>query len=570
MSRIFVIAGLMLVWLVATVPAHASTDEVVDEATRAAALARNAASSARFSAEQGRQSANRAISAMNAANDAPAANLTEWNWDDGSYYIGESSGDVMQGVGIYIYGNRSEVLEGDRYDGDMWDNKFIGYGVYVFNGDSHQKGDWYEGEFRNDWIAGSGIYHDPGSGDLVGTRYEGLMADGDYEGSGTIYWDDGVRYEGDVKKGSMTGYGVYYFAGEFAGHRYEGQVKDGYFHGYGIYYYADGGREFAYREQDDPVGETLYVAAGETVPETDVSAIPTEIADIGRMFEAVKNANVRSRPDQDSRRITTLLKGTRVMVSGQVLNTDWYAVEKDNRLLGYVWMKLLVPVTSGSTEQTVIQEERLEILGSGSGFFVSSKGHIVTSSHVIEGCTKLEAGFDPNHLSPADLISKDTVNDLALITAPIIAQGVAFRDRNVRLGESIMVAGFPYGDEFSSSIKVTTGIVSSTLGYADDAASFQLDAAVQPGNSGGPIFDKSGNVVGVVIATLDKLELANTSGSIPENSNFGIKASTVRTFLDGLDIPPKLARGGEAIDTELIAEESKAKTVMVTCWGKPG
>jgi S1-C subfamily serine protease len=113
---------------------------------------------------------------------------------------------------------------------------------------------------------------------------------------------------------------------------------------------------------------------------------------------------------------------------------------------------------------------------------------------------------------------------------PFASEGL-FKSDDVELGEYVLVAGYPYGDLFSDSIKVTKGIVSSNEGTGDDRGQFQMDAALQPGNSGGSIYDENGNIVGVVISQLDKRKVEKAIGSLPENVNFGIKASTVRQFL---------------------------------------
>ena len=82
------------------------------------------------------------------------------------------------------------------------------------------------------------------------------------------------------------------------------------------------------------------------------------------------------------------------------------------------------------------------------------------------------------------------------------------RSKDVELGEDVLVAGFPYADLFNSTIKVTTGIVSATRGMGNDSGQFQIDAAVQPGSSGGPIYDENGNIVGVVVAQLNRMKFA--------------------------------------------------------------
>ena len=130
----------------------------------------------------------------------------------------------------------------------------------------------------------------------------------------------------------------------------------------------------------------------------------------------------------------------------------------------------------------------------------------------------------------------------------------------------MLVAGYPFGDAFSSTIKVTTGVVISTRGAGDDSGQFQLDAAVQPGNSGGPIYDNEGNIVGVVISQLDKLKMAKTIGSMPENVNFGIKASTVRQFLISSGLPSKKSERTEEKSTEQLAEIAQNQALIVMCF----
>jgi S1-C subfamily serine protease len=112
---------------------------------------------------------------------------------------------------------------------------------------------------------------------------------------------------------------------------------------------------------------------------------------------------------------------------------------------------------------------------------------------------------------------------------------------------------------------VTKGIVSAIRGIGDDSGQFQLDAAVQPGNSGGPIYDENGNIVGVVVAQLNKLKMAKTIGSLPENVNFGIKASTVRQFLTSAGLPTKWSSRAKSMSTKELAKIARNQTVMVVC-----
>ena len=139
------------------------------------------------------------------------------------------------------------------------------------------------------------------------------------------------------------------------------------------------------------------------------------------------------------------------------------------------------------------------------------------------------------------------------------------RSEDVELGEDVLVAGYPYGEAFSNSIKVTKGIVSANRGLGDDTGQFQIDAAVQPGNSGGPIYDENGNIVGVVVSQLNKMKFAKATGSMPENVNFGIKASTVRQFLNSAGLPTKWSKRSKRMSTKQLAKIAKNQTVMVVC-----
>ena len=108
-------------------------------------------------------------------------------------------------------------------------------------------------------------------------------------------------------------------------------------------------------------------------------------------------------------------------------------------------------------------------------------------------------------------------------------------------------------------------MVSAMRGLGNYSRRFQIDAAVQPESSGGPIYDGNGNIVGVVIAQLNKLKFSKMTGSMPENVNFGIKASTVRQFLKTSGLPTKWSRHSKPMTTKELAKFAKSQTVMVMC-----
>jgi S1-C subfamily serine protease len=108
-------------------------------------------------------------------------------------------------------------------------------------------------------------------------------------------------------------------------------------------------------------------------------------------------------------------------------------------------------------------------------------------------------------------------------------------------------------------------MVSANKGMGDDRGQFQMDAAVQLGNSGGPIYDENGNIVGVVVSQLNKFKFAKAIGSLPENIIFGIKASTVRQFLTSSGLPTKWSNRSKSMNTKKLAQLAENQTVMVVC-----
>jgi S1-C subfamily serine protease len=171
---------------------------------------------------------------------------------------------------------------------------------------------------------------------------------------------------------------------------------------------------------------------------------------------------------------------------------------------------------------------------SGSGFFVNQSGYVLTNNHVIEGCSKIDLRLSGKELVEAKLISSDRLNDLALLkTAAQSSFALPLETNNAALLADIYAAGFPFGDSVNSTIKITRGVVSSLSGFGDNFSQFQIDAAIQPGNSGGPIINKYGNAVGVVVSKLQLDAEAASRGVVPENTNFGIKAAIAKSFLSG-------------------------------------
>lgn len=223
----------------------------------------------------------------------------------------------------------------------------------------------------------------------------------------------------------------------------------------------------------------------------------------------------------------------------------------------------LVPNVAGKNKAAV--RYPVEMTSTGSGFFVSKGGHILTNAHVVNGCTDVR--IPP--AAPVRVAARDDASDLALLRGPADLAGAvgAFREgRGIRPGADVVVIGYPLQGVVASEANVTRGNVSALAGLDDDRRLFQITAPVQPGNSGGPVLDTSGHVVGVAVGKLDALQVALATGDIPQNVNFAVSAGTARAFLDAEDVPYETARSSDTLAPDDVAAKAKKFTVLVECW----
>ena len=146
--------------------------------------------------------------------------------------------------------------------------------------------------------------------------------------------------------------------------------------------------------------------------------------------------------------------------------------------------------------------------------------------------------FEDPVLDPVLDSDDDLVNDLAILKSEKSAPNFLRISRKITpmKGEDILVLGYPYGKLTSSESKVTKGIVSALQGLGNNYSQFQIDAAIQPGNSGGPVFDSEGALVGITVATADYKFYEENFKSLPQNMNFAIKSNMLENFLSSVGI----------------------------------
>ena len=209
------------------------------------------------------------------------------------------------------------------------------------------------------------------------------------------------------------------------------------------------------------------------------------------------------------------------------------------------------------------------VFETGSGFIVGD-GRVLTNQHVVANCARLAARNASGQRVAARVTAVDSRRDLALLSVPRgFGPALVFRDSPpVKIGEAVVTYGFPLAGLLSSGPTLTTGDFSALGGLRDNPLHFQISAPVQPGNSGGPLLDAQGHVIGVIVSKLNAAKIAQmTGGDIPQNVNFAIKGPEAASFLAAHAAPVlhTTSQGAELRPSE-IGERVNAGVVFVQCY----
>ncbi len=425
----------------------------------------------------------------------------------------------------------------DESSQQKWNNCF---GYYEYD-----NGDTFQGVFMNDFPS-NGTYTYP-DGDLYNGNFN---LNGERHGFGTYKWRDGEKYIGNWKNGIKDGDGTSYFINN---EKFIGKFKNNSFK-YGTYYYNDGGKYTGEYQNDLAHGQGSY-----EYPEGD-KYIGRFVNDLfhgfgryvwgpnskwaGDVFEGEYSYGNRNG------------KGTYIYSNGDKETGMW---RNDEFLDTRQHNKNIIDENFSFGNDEILPAK------SGTGFVVSNKGHIITNHHVIENCNQINV-HNRNSVISSQVIALDKTNDLALLKANFTPSSILKLDEDgPELMEDIFVAGFPFGKDISSSVKITKGIVSSLTGIGNDNSIIQIDAAIQPGNSGGPILSQDGNVIGVAVAKLDMDDTMENYGVIPENTNFGIKVGIVKKLLTQKSINFKSAQRNIGTSKRQIAESLTNSTFYLSC-----
>ena len=372
-------------------------------------------------------------------------------------------------------------------------------------------GDKYVGEWKDGKYSGQGTYTFGHSSEWAGDKYVGEWKDDKIHGQGTFTFASGNKYVGEFKNGKRHGQGTFTYAGG-DGEKYVGEFKNDKYNGQGTYTYADGDKYVGEHKNDKRHGQGTYTfASGD------------------KYVGEFKNGKYNG-------------QGTYTYADGTIESGIW----EDDELL-------------------YANNEEIYSASSGSGFAVTSDGYVVTNYHVVEGCTDVKI-HDKGRKIKASIVTYDPSNDIALLKGNFIPRKFYPLSReSPELLTEVFVAGHPFGKRISASVKVTKGIVSSLSGVGNNFSNFQIDAALQPGNSGGPIMNDKGNVVGVAVAKLKRDWGIKEFDAVPELVNFGVKSSVVIGILESENIN-LIAPYKEAKSQAELGSMITDGTYYLSCW----
>ena len=223
-----------------------------------------------------------------------------------------------------------------------------------------------------------------------------------------------------------------------------------------------------------------------------------------------------------------------------------------------------------------------ETKSTGTGFAVSFDGIILTNEHVVEGCSALKVHDGaPNYFFTATVVARDAAVDLAAIRLQTrVSQNgrtdIGNRPRaimragpDLQVGELAVTYGFPLRGILATDGSLAVGYVTALRGLRDNPNYMQISTPLQPGNSGGPLLDSSGNVIGVAAMKLNALAIMRATGTVPENVNFAVELGAIKRFLAQSGISAIEDQSDAQRPVKDIGMRAKLFTYLIECDGPP-
>ncbi len=551
----------------------------------------------------------------------PASNIWhncygEMVFDNGDKYVGEWEDNKKHGQGTYI------LVSGEKYVGEWKDNNRHGQGTNTWASGNKYVGEWEDnkkhGQGTNTWVGGEkyvGEYKEDnphGQGTFTfanGDKYVGRFKEDKKHGQGTYTWANGDKYVGGFKEDNPHGQGA---KTDVGGDKYVGQIKENKKHGQGTYTWANGDKYVGEYKEDLFDGFGIFTSSegenysgnwvkgkrtGETQREKE-DRLEREKQELDRR-ELKKQKEIESEKeykeakerrdridslyqrDKPSRELTLAVQKLLIQIGYSVKADGKTGINTKTAIKAFQEDAKINPINGNISESLLIQLQRFvsnksavpqinlslyEAVSSGSGLLVNKEGYVVTNEHVISECSILTTGKD----KPAILVKADSKNDIAIIKTSDTEKYIplSFSNTDPELGEKIFVAGYPL-NWVLENLNFTSGSVSAEAGFLQNINEFQFTAPIQPGNSGGPILNEYGGVVGIASSTLVNEKFEDFTKSLVQNINYGIKKSSVESLMKLSDVEyedsnPYYFRRS---NTE-VAQLAKTGAILIKCWKK--
>lgn len=208
---------------------------------------------------------------------------------------------------------------------------------------------------------------------------------------------------------------------------------------------------------------------------------------------------------------------------------------------------------------------------SGTGFFVNRFGFILTNGHVVTNCKNIVVR-GPKFTKPAALIGKDKVNDMAILRVDSKDNEFAKLAYIKELKESslvVTIAGFPVISGFSPLFNLTETEIESLNGPLGEEGWIQLLNVARRGNSGGPVMDENGNVVGMILGKIKMENLSYNAGARPERAaDVAINSNVIKNFLTKHNIPVSESPNTTGKEKKNLYDVAKSFAVNISCYNK--
>jgi len=216
------------------------------------------------------------------------------------------------------------------------------------------------------------------------------------------------------------------------------------------------------------------------------------------------------------------------------------------------------PPSAGAAKGTPVE--------TGSGFFIGTN-LVVTNHHMAGSCSEIRLRKHGAEIGTARLVASNRSDDLAVVKSDVASE----HHLKLRVGtpvkpaELVLVFGYPLSSVLSSLGNTTLGNVTALTGLQDDSRYIQISASVQPGNSGGPVLDEEGRLLGVIQSKLDAIRVARATGDIPQNVNFAIRSTTLANFLETNQVAYEVARDTTRLSATELAQVAEEASVQIEC-----